>query len=287
MRRILCMGIVLLIMCLSGCSSDNVGNSVERTEEMSGLEISHTNMNGELTEQQLQILQDCGLSDSQIQEIQEKGMTASQKSFVDVAELVLGRLREKYGVIFSIVGGSIPDLLASDYTFTACAVEGEYAFIPFEATYGADAEGKAVCREGYFAVIKNQEMQEYLQSIADEEGIEIRVITQLLGEVGDTYTKDSSLEDMKGKDTGIEVEIYGLVIAEVDEAGFMDMCERLAARYKDTGYRMGYDIYRLLDREESSGINTYADLKRIYPQGMCEGEVYDIRYHEYIIPMVE
>lgn len=274
--------IMLLFMCLSGCGSDRVVSNVGRTEEMSGSETGNISTGGKLTEQQLQILQSCGLGDSQLQEIQEKGMSASQKSFVDVAEIVLNKLTKKYGIVFRILGGSIPDLLSSEYTFTVCAAEGEHALTPFEVTYGTDSEGEGVCRDGYFALIKNQEMQEYLQSIADEEGAEIRVITHVVGQVDDAYTKECELEDMKGEAAGIKVEIYGLVRAEVEEADFIAMCERLAARYKETGYRMGYDVYRLLDGEQLTQIDGYEDLFRIYPQGMRKDVVYDIRYHEYI-----
>lgn len=282
MRSITYWAMMLLVICLSGCGSDHAASCAERTEEMKDVEISNANAAVDLTERQLQILRDCGLGDGQIREIQEKGLSASQKSFVETAEIILTKLAEKYGIVFRIMGGSIPDLLSSDYTFTVCAAEGEYALIPFEVTYKANAEGKGICLEGYFAVVKNQEMQEYLQSIADEEGIEIRVVTHVTGQVSDTYTKDCGLEDMKGVDTGIKVEVYGLVSADIDEADFMAMCEKLAIRYNELGYRMGYDIYRLLDSEQIAKIDSYEELYRIYPQGMRKDTVYDIRYHKYI-----
>lgn len=282
MRRIVCVGIVLMMMCLTGCGSDPAADHTERTEEMKVDDTNNVNTTGKLTEQQLQILQDCGLNDSQLQEIQEKGLSASQKSFVDVAEIVLTKLADKYGADFQILGGAIPDWVSTNYTFTVCAAEGEYALIPFEVTYKADAEGNGVCMEGYFALIRNQEMQEYLQHIADEEDIGIRVITHVVGQVGDDFTKDCGLAELKGEDTGIKVEIYGLVEADIEEADFMAMCERLALRYKELGYSMGFDVYRVLDSEQIARINSYEELFQVYPQGMRKDTVYDIRYHEYI-----
>ena len=282
MRCIVCMGIVLMMMCLNGCGSDPAADHTERTEEMKVDDTNNVNTTGKPTAQQLQILQDCGLNDSQLQEIQEKGLSASQKSFVHVAEIVLNKLADKYGADFQILGGAIPDLLSTDYTFTVWAVEGEWAFLPFEVTYEADAAGNGVCKEGYFVMTQNQAMQDYLQGIADEEDIEIRVITHVVGQVGDDFTKDCGLAEIKGEDTGITVEIYGLVEADIDEADFMAMCESLALRYKELGYSIGYDVYRVLDSEQIARINNYEELFQIYPQGMRKDTVYDIRYHEYI-----
>ena len=281
MKRITWVVLTALIICLSACGRTGWLNSAEGERDMYGNDGETKSSEGiNITSRQRQILRASGLSHSEIDEIGEKGWTPAMKSYVDVAERVLNELKKKYGIEFMIYGGAVPDLFTDNFTFFAYALEGESAGVRFEVTYGADEEGKPEIMEGYFAVNKSLEVEKYFQKITDEAGIDIRIIGNVVGMVGNEFSLNSTLEDMKGTDSGIEVSIMGFVHPDVEEERFDAICEELNTQYQNTGYRISYAVFRILDEGKFDEIYTYRDFKELYPGGVQEAGIYDIKYHE-------
>lgn len=286
--------IVLLLLgftCLSGCQDSKTAeqkqeNTVENKEEKEKAEMQ---VYRTPTEKEMEILEGCNLSSDYMKEIQEKGMSVSVQSFVDTAQIMLDYLGEKYEEEFVVKGGEIPGIISGDYMIFAAATTGEYAGERFEVYYRVDEEGKGYCEDGYFAILKSTEMQEYLRKIAEEAGTDIKVIVSLSGNVGKKYTKDTTIEEIKelNKNKGIQISVHGDVRPGMSEEEFQRQAQELEEKYRQTGLFLSYTVWRLVNEEKFDYIQSYDDLGRAFPRGTKSEEKYDLRYHAYIRPEKE
>ena len=286
MKAKIIVGILILgLACLSGCK-DSKGKEQKQNEvtDESGKEESEMQVYRQPTEEELQILEDCNISNDSMRKIKEEGMNIGTQSFVDTAKIMLNYLREKYGEEFKVVGGEIPGIISGDYSILAEAVDGEHSGEQFEVYYLVDDDGNPYCEDGYFAILKRAEVQEYLQKIAQEAGVDIKVIVSLNGNVGKKYNKDTTVEEMLSMGEEIEVNIFGYMKPETTEEQFEEQTTILQKKFEKTGFYMDYVVWRLLSNEKFDYIQTYSDIDFVFQRGVISEEDYDLRVYKYIKP---
>ena len=270
-----CMLIIILsaLIIMSGCHSKN-------SEEGSKEGYMGNKM---ATEEQIEILKDSGLKSSEIEEIREKGMSLATQSYVEVSQKMLSYLEEKYDTSFKIGGGSIPGLLSNDYSMIAYATRGTCPYEKFDVTYQTDKDGNGYFEDGYFVLLKRQEVQEELQNIADEEGVDAKIIASLDGSVGKDCTKDTTLKEVLEKGEYIQAYIFGFTPAEISEKEFNVAAKKLEERYAQVGVDIHYNLYRILDSSLLEKVDTYNDIDIVLPDiTVTTEETYDLRYHKII-----
>ena len=282
--------LVLGLTCLGGCKNS-------KTAEQKENEIAEENKTEETevqayrtpTEEELEILEGCNLSNDSMKKVKEKGMNLATQSFVDTAQIMLNYLEEKYEEKFKVVGGEIPGIISGDYMIFAQAAEGEHRGDRFEVYYQVDDDGKGYCEDGYFAILKSGEMQEYLREIAEEVGTDIKITGNLYGKVGKEYTKDTNVEEIKelNRKKGIQIYIFGFVRPDMSEEEFKKQAHELEDRYRQIGLYSDYTVWRLVSSDKFDYIRSYDDIDRAFPRGTESEEKYDLRYDEYIRPKKE
>ena len=286
MKAKIIVGILLLgLACLSGCKDSKAkGQKQNEVTDESNKEESEMQVYREPTEEELQILEDCNLSNDSMRKIKEEGMNIGTQSFVDTAKIMLNYLREKYGEEFKVVGGEIPGIISGDYSILAEAVDGEHSGEQFEVYYLVDDDGNPYCEDGYFAILKGAEVQEYLQNIAQEAGVDIKVIAALDGNVTKKYNKDTTIEEIENlnRKRGIQIYIYGYVRPEMSDEVFQEQAQKLETELKKNNLRISYTVFRLIDNEKYDYIQEYSDIDIAFPRGTSSEEEYNLRYDEYI-----
>ena len=295
MKTKIIVGILVLgLACLSGCKDSKAKgqkqnevtteNNEENSNEESNTDESEMQVYREPTEEELQILEDCNISNDSMRKIKEEGMNIGTQSFVDTAKIMLNYLREKYGEEFKVVGGEIPGIISGDYSILAEAVDGEHSGEQFEVYYLVDDDGNPYCEDGYFAILKRAEVQEYLQNIAQEAGTDIKVIVSLEGNVGKKYNKDTTVEEIKNlnKKGKIEIYFFGYVRPEMSDEEFQKQVKKLEEQLRETNLCIDYTVWRLIDNEKFDYIQEYSDISIAFPRGTDSEEKYNLRYDEYI-----
>ena len=296
MKAKIIVGILALgLACLSGCKDSKAKGqkqnevTTENSSEESNMDESNTDESKvqvyrEPTEEELKILEDCNLSNDSMRKIKEEGMNIGTQSFVDTAKIMLNYLREKYGEEFKVVGGEIPGIISGDYSILAEAVDGEHGGEQFEVYYLVDDDGNPYCEDGYFAILKSAEVQEYLQNIAQEAGVDIKVIAALDGNVTKKYNKDTTMEEIENlnKKGGIQIYIYGYVRSEMSDEEFQEQVQKLEGKLKQTNLCIKYTVVRLIDNKKFDYIQEYSDISIAFPRGTSVEEEYNLRYHAYI-----
>ena len=296
MKAKIIVGILVLgLACLSGCKDSKAKGqkqnevTTENSNKESNMDESNTDESKvqvyrEPTEEELKILEDCNLSNDSMRKIKEEGMNIGTQSFVDTAKIMLNYLREKYGEEFKVVGGEIPGIISGDYSILAEAVDGEHSGEQFEVYYLVDDDGNPYCEDGYFAILKGAEVQEYLQNIAQEAGVDIKVIAALDGNVTKKYNKDTTIEEIENlnRKRGIQIYIYGYVRPEMSDEVFQEQAQKLETELKKNNLRISYTVFRLIDNEKYDYIQEYSDIDIAFPRGTSSEEEYNLRYDEYI-----
>ncbi len=286
MKAKIIVGILVLgLACLSGCK-DSKGKEQKQNKVATedNKEESEVQVYREPTEEELQMLEDCNISNDSMRKIKEEGMNIGTQSFVDTAKIMLNYLREKYGEEFKVVGGEIPGIISGDYSILAEAVDGEHSGEQFEVYYLVDDDGNPYCEDGYFAILKRAEVQEYLQNIAQEAGTDIKVIVSLNGTVGKQYDKDTTIEGIQklNKNKGIQIFIHGYMRPEVSDEEFQKQIKKLEEKLKQTDLCIKYTVVRLNDDKKFDYIQKYSDIDIAFPRGTEAEEKYNLKYHEYI-----
>ena len=296
MKTKIIVGILVLgLACLSGCKDSKAKGqkqnevTTENSNEESNMDESNTDESKvqvyrEPTEEELQMLEDCNISNDSMRKIKEEGMNIGTQSFVDTAKIMLNYLEEKYGEEFKVVGGEIPGIISGDYSILAEAVDGEHSGEQFEVYYLVDDDGNPYCDDGYFAILKSAEVQEYLQNIAQEAGVDIKVIAALDGNVTKKYNKDTTMEEIENlnKKGGIQIYIYGYVRSEMSDEEFQEQVQKLEGKLKQTNLCIKYTVVRLIDNKKFDYIQEYSDISIAFPRGTSVEEEYNLRYHAYI-----
>ena len=286
MKAKIIVGILVLgLACLSGCKDSKAKEQKQNevTDE-SGKEEGEMQVYRQPTEEEVQILEDCNISNDSMRKIKEEGMNIGTQSFVDTAKIMLNYLEEKYGEEFKVVGGEIPGIISGDYSILAEAVDGEHSGEQFEVYYLVDDDGNPYCEDGYFAILKSAEVQEYLQNIAQEAGVDIKVIAALDGNVTKKYNKDTTIEEIENlnRKRGIQIYIYGYVRPEMSDEVFQEQAQKLETELKKNNLRISYTVFRLIDNEKYDYIQEYSDIDIAFPRGTSSEEEYNLRYDEYI-----
>ena len=296
MKAKIIVGILALgLACLSGCKDSKAKGqkqnevTTENSSEESNMDESNTDESKvqvyrEPTEEELKILEDCNLSNDSMRKIKEEGMNIGTQSFVDTAKIMLNYLREKYGEEFKVVGGEIPGIISGDYSILAEAVDGEHSGEQFEVYYLVDDDGNPYCEDEYFAILKSAEVQEYFQNIAQEAGVDIKVIAALDGNVTKEYNKDTTIEEIESlnRKGGIQIYIYGYVRSEMSDEEFQEQVQKLEGKLKQTNLCIKYTVARLIDNKKFDYIQEYSDISIAFPRGTSVEEEYNLRYHAYI-----
>ena len=288
MKAKIIVGILVLgLACLSGCK-DSKGKEQKQNKVATedNKEESEVQVYREPTEEELQMLEDCNISNDSMRKIKEEGMNIGTQSFVDTAKIMLNYLEEKYGEEFKVVGGEIPGIISGDYSILAEAVDGEHSGEQFEVYYLVDDDGNPYCEDGYFAILKRAEVQEYLQKIAQEAGVDIKVIVSLNGEVGENYKKKTTLNEIKqlSRNRGIQIFIHGYMRQEVSNEEFERQVGELEEKLENTGFNIKYSVERLLNNEAFDSINKWSDVERVLPNTLELDEKYNLRYYKNIKP---
>lgn len=271
------------MLCMGGCTNNQKekNNKVEENEEKYEMQVYRTP-----TEEEMEILEDCNLSREQLEKIKKEGMDISTQSFVDTAQIMLDNLEEKYGEEFEIEGGEIPGIISGEYMIFAHAVDGENQGERFEVYYLVDEDGNAYCEDGYFAILKRMEVQEYLQNIAQEAGTDIKVVVSLEGKVGEKYNKDTTIEEIKNlnKNKGLQIFAHSYVRPEMSDEEFQKQVQKLEEDLKQTDLYIKYTVFRLIYNEKFDYIQEYSDIGIVFSQETSSEENYNLRYHAYIKP---
>lgn len=279
--------LVLGLTCLGGCKdSKTIEQKENKIAEENKAEETEVQAYRTPTEEELEILEGCNISKDSMKKVKEEGMNLATQSFVDTAQIMLDYLEEKYEEKFEVVGGEIPGIISGDYMIFAQAAEGEHRGDRFEVYYQVDDDGKGYCEDGYFAILKSGEMQEYLREIAEEAGTDIKVIASLSGKVGKEYDKDTTVEEIKelNREKEIQISVHGDVRPGMSEEEFQRQAQELEEKYRQTELYLHYTVWRLVNEEKFDCIQSYDDLGWAFPRGTKSEEKYDIDYYKYIRP---
>lgn len=285
--------LVLGLTCLGGCKdSKTIEQKENKIAEENKAEETEVQAYRTPTEEELEILEGCNIPKDSMKKVKEEGMNLATQSFVDTAQIMLDYLEEKYEEKFKVVGGEIPGIISGDYMIFAQAAEGEHRGERFEVYYQVDEEGKGYCEDGYFAILKSREVEEYLREIAEGTGTDIKITGNLYGKVGKEYTKESTIEEIKElnrKDDGhgIQINIFGFARPEISEEEFQRQAQALEETYGQMGLYSDYTIWRLVSNEKFDYIQSYNYIDRAFPRGTKSEEKYDLRYDAYIRPEKE
>lgn len=284
--KIIVILLTLGFACLSGCKDSKTTEQKQNESAEESGKQEKIQVYREPTEEEMEILEDCNLSREQLEKIKKEGMDISTQSFVDTAQIMLDNLEEKYGEEFVIEGGEIPGIISGEYMIFAHAVDGEHRGERFEVYYLVDEDGNAYCEDGYFAILKRMEVQEYLQNIAQEAGTDIKVVVSLEGKVGEKYNKDTTIEEIKNlnKNKGLQIFAHSYVRPEMSDEEFQKQVQKLEEDLKQTDLYIKYTVFRLIDNEKFDYIQEYSDIGIVFSQETSSEENYNLRYHAYIKP---
>ena len=198
-----------------------------------------------------------------------------------VAYLLYAIHAQKYGEQFVVAGGSPADMWTSDFMIFAKATTGEHKGERFECYYKLDEDaGKRYCEDGYFALVEQQVMEQYFQQVAEESGCQFKVTVSLTGEVGEKYTTDISMDELKKviKEKDIELSVFCFAAPYLTDEEFDREVSLLEKALSDTGYRTEYCVWRLIDEDKFNYINTDSDISRAFPRGSRSDDLYNKRY---------
>ena len=272
MKTKIIVGILVLgLVCLSGCKGSKAkgqkqnevtteNSSEESNRDESNTDESKVQVYREPTEEELQILEDCNLSNDSMRKIKEEGMNIGTQSFVDTAKIMLNYLREKYGEEFKVVGGEIPGIISGDYSILAEAVDGEHSGEQFEVYYLVDDAGNPYCEDGYFAILKSAEFQQMMQERADATGEGWKVFAVLDGTYGEKYKKDTILSE-----NDLEIlqgEVRCVMKPEKSEEEYEQQKEELEQVNSDMsgiGKNVNILYCQMLKQEEYDKLQTFED----------------------------
>lgn len=284
--KIIVILLTLGFACLSGCKDSKTTEQKQNENAEESGKQEKIQVYREPTEEEMEILEDCNLSREQLEKIKKEGMDISTQSFVDTAQIMLDNLEEKYGEEFAIEGGEIPGIISGEYMIFAHAVDGEHRGERFEVYYLVDEDGNAYCEDGYFAILKRMEVQEYLQNIAQEAGTDIKVVVSLEGKVGEKYNKDTTIEEIKNlnKNKGLQIFAHSYVRPEMSDEEFQKQVQKLEEDLKQTDLYIKYTVFRLIYNEKFDYIQEYSDIGIVFSQETSSEENYNLRYHAYIKP---
>ena len=284
--KIIVILLTLGFACLSGCKDSKTTEQKQNENAEESGKQEKIQVYREPTEEEMEILEDCNLSGEQLEKIKKEGMDISTQSFVDTAQIMLDNLEEKYGEEFAIEGGEIPGIISGEYMIFAHAVDGEHRGERFEVYYLVDEDGNAYCEDGYFAILKRMEVQEYLQNIAQEAGTDIKVVVSLEGKVGEKYNKDTTIEEIKNlnKNKGLQIFAHSYVRPEMSDEEFQKQVQKLEEDLKQTDLYIKYTVFRLIYNEKFDYIQEYSDIGIVFSQETSSEENYNLRYHAYIKP---
>ena len=284
--KIIVILLTLGFACLSGCKDSKTTEQKQNESAEESGKQEKIQVYREPTEEEMEILEDCNLSGEQLEKIKKEGMDISTQSFVDTAQIMLDNLEEKYGEEFAIEGGEIPGIISGEYMIFAHAVDGEHRGERFEVYYLVDEDGNAYCEDGYFAILKRMEVQEYLQNIAQEAGTDIKVVVSLEGKVGEKYNKDTTIEEIKNlnKNKGLQIFAHSYVRPEMSDEEFQKQVQKLEEDLKQTDLYIKYTVFRLIYNEKFDYIQEYSDIGIVFSQETSSEENYNLRYHAYIKP---
>lgn len=261
------------------CGCNFIGKwNINNTEKEEKTEVQVHRMP---TEEELQILEGCNLSSDYMKQIKEEGMSLTVQSFVDTARIMLDYLEQKYGEQFVVAGGSPADMWTSDFMIFAKATTGEHKGERFECYYKLDEDaGKRYCEDGYFALVEQPVMEQYFQQVAEESGCQFKVTVSLTGEVGEKYTTDISMDELKKviKEKDIELSVFCFAAPYLTDEEFDREVSLLEKALSDTGYRTEYCVWRLIDEDKFNYINTDSDISRAFPRGSRSDDLYNKRY---------
>ena len=262
MKAKIIVGILILgLACLSGCK-DSKGKEQKQNKVATedNKEESEVQVYREPTEEELQMLEDCNISNDAMRKIKEEGMNIGTQSFVDTAKIMLNYLREKYGEEFKVVGGEIPGIISGDYSILAEAVDGEHSGEQFEVYYLVDDAGNPYCEDGYFAILKSAEFQQMMQERADATGEGWKVFAVLDGTYGEKYKKDTILSE-----NDLEIlqgEVRCVMKPEKSEEEYEQQKEELEQVNSDMsgiGKNVNILYCQMLKQEEYDKLQTFED----------------------------
>ena len=262
MKAKIIVGILVLgLACLSGCK-DSKGKEQKQNEvtDESGKEESEMQVYRQPTEEELQILEDCNISNDSMRKIKEEGMNIGTQSFVDTAKIMLNYLEEKYGEEFKVVGGEIPGIISGDYSILAEAVDGEHSGEQFEVYYLVDDDGNPYCEDGYFAILKSAEFQQMMQERANETGEGWKVFAVLDGTYGESYKKDTILSEIDSE--VLQGEVRCVMTPEKNEEEYEQQKENLEQVNGDmsgVGKSINILYCQMLKQEEYDKLQTFED----------------------------
>ena len=262
MKAKIIVGILVLgLACLSGCK-DSKGKEQKQNKVATedNKEESEVQVYREPTEEELQMLEDCNISNDSMRKIKEEGMNIGTQSFVDTAKIMLNYLEEKYGEEFKVVGGEIPGIISGDYSILAEAVDGEHSGEQFEVYYLVDDDGNPYCDDGYFAILKSDEFQQMMQERADETGEGWKVFAVLDGIYGESYKKDTILSEIDLE--VLQGEIRCVMTPEKSEEEYEQQKEKLEQVNGDmsvVGKSINILYCQMLKQEEYDKLQTFED----------------------------
>ena len=263
MKAKIIVGILVLgLACLSGCK-DSKGKEQKQNKVATedNKEESEVQVYREPTEEELQMLEDCNISNDSMRKIKEEGMNIGTQSFVDTAKIMLNYLEEKYGEEFKVVGGEIPGIISGDYSILAEAVDGEHSGEQFEVYYLVDDDGNPYCKDGYFAILKSDEFQQMMQERANETGEGWKVFAVLTGTYGEEYTENVMLSDIDS--STLRGVVRCVMSPEKSDEEYEQAKEELKQKNSDlSGMGNGVRILycQMLKLEEYDKLQTFEDI---------------------------
>ena len=256
-------GIVASQLVLSGCST-NLKVDEDNEVDVSVMEYAAK----PLTDSQELILRSCGMSNRKIEEMKRNGVPELTAEFVEAAETVLEKMQERYGITFIVRGGTIPDWSSSDFNIILCAAEGELAGKDFNTFYRLEGSEERCLYEGYYTLLKRLEIQEHVQKIADDSGIEMKIIAYAEGELGEDIAVSSEKAIQN-----IRVDLIGFVSQKTEPEELKNAAKKLEEKIKDYQIR-DYRVYRIKHDSALTRLTDYESIVEVFPDSIPEASDY-------------
>ena len=198
------------------------------------------------TERHVEIARDLGCTEETLATLREgRWPNWSTKAAVTHAELILGRLSERYGEEFRAESISVPQLLDRSYRFRGEVESGPHAGTGVSAQYVWANQEEPFVQDSYIDTLRDGEYEEYLESIVREvlagtEGekavMVVRAGGEDFGELADPY---APIEEYAKQGGGGHVDLYFPPDCALSEEEYYGLIGKLKEAFEGRGMRTG------------------------------------------------
>lgn len=233
------------------------------------------------TEEQLEILYNSGSWGDDLEDIKENGMDGVTRAYVETAQMMMEHLEEKYGVAFMACGGNGGSGLlgGGDFEMFMYALEGEYAYEKFEATYGFDEKGNAFYEDGYYLLIHTEELREKMQKMVDDAELDIKIVLWIHGSTGYVEEQGKELAQVF-LENNVDVNIHAYTKNGLSDEEFYRQSKELKVLFERLGIQMDITTRRLVNESDFEAIKSNEDELKLLNSYVPVEQKWDLTYDE-------